>query len=763
MNGRATATTSRFADLTFPQWEQFRDTQRTFSGVVAFSNQTFDLAARGESRFAENGLWVSGSFFDVLGVRPAVGRLFAAADDQRGCGTPGAVLSHAFWQREFGGRAAAVGETLTIQGRAIPVIGVSAAGFYGVEVGRSFDLALPLCSQPFVQSSSRLDLRGEWWLGVLGRRPPGTSLAQAAAALAATSTPIFTSTLPPTFGTEAARNYLDFKLTAIDGAAGFSELRESYTVPLWLLLAIAGLVLLMACVNLANLLLARMAARRREMAMRLAIGASRWRLVRQLLVEGLLLAVLGASVGAAVAPLVGRFIVAMMGSDVSRLFLDLGINWRVLSFSAALAMITCLLFGLAPAIRGSRVSPGEVAKGSGRQVTSNRSHVRLRRGLVALQITLSLVLLSAGLLFGRSLVNLLTLDAGFRQNGILEADVDSSRLGLAPETRMALRRELLERLRAMPEVEAAATAVRVPMVGSWYRNFYVDGARGLRKHMTRVNRITGGYFDTLEVPILSGRDFDARDTPSSPSVIIVNEEFVRQCLADANPIGLTIRPEGDREQPGAPVTIVGVVRNTKYGNLREEFPPIAYFAESQTQAGSSFNFLLRVRGTPADLRSAVSRAIEAVNPAIVFHFHDFQEQVRYSLRLDRLMASLCGFFALLGAVLAAVGVYGVTAYSVNQRTIEIGVRLALGALPREIVRMVLTELVAVLVLGVVAGTVLAGVLANAADGLVFGLAARDPMTMALAAVVLGTVAILSSFVPALRASRLDPTRALRSD
>ena len=757
---------TRYSDFTYAQWERFKRDQQAFTQVLAWAHQTFDLADRGESRFAENGLWVSGGFFNVLGVRPAAGRLFTDEDDRRDCGAPGVVLSHAFWEREFGGRRDAIGETLTVQGRTLPVIGVSERSFTGVEVGRSFDFAVPLCAQPLLSSRSWLNTRDQWWLAVMGRRAAAVSLEQATASLQSISPSIFRETLPADYSADDATRYLAFQLEAVDGATGYSQLRDQYAVPLWILLSIAGLVLAIACANLANLLLARFTTRSREMSMRLAIGASRGRLARQLLIENLLLAGVGATLGAALAPLTGRLILAMIASDVSVMFLDVGVDWRMLGFASGLAILTCLLFGLAPVLRASRAQPGDALKAGGRTATAGRSVTIWRRALVAAQITLSLVLLAAGLLFGRSLINLLSVDAGFRQNDMLVAEVDVSRLGLSPEARTAFRRNLLDRLRALPDVEAAATVGTMPMVANNWRHFFIDGPASSERRLSRFNRVSERYFETLGTAFVSGRDFDERDTASSPLALIVNEAFVARHFENRVALGATVRLEGAHagHEPGQPITIVGIVKNTKHGDLREEFPPIAYLSESQSKTpGAFYAFLIRSRTPASALRAPTSRTIEAVNANALFHFHDFQEQVLYTIRRDQLMASLCGFFAILGALLASIGVYGVTSYSVQQRTTDIGIRLALGATPRGIVRLVLRESIAIVAAGLAAGIVLALFASRAADGLVFGLAPRDPGTLVFASGLLAAIALLATLMPALRASRLDATTALRAE
>jgi predicted permease len=752
----------RYADLTYPQWEQLRASQQAFSDLAAWSSAVFDLASRGESRFAENALWVSGGFFDALGVRPAHGRLFSPADDTKGCGSPGVVLSHAFWLREFAGDPSIVGRPVTVNGHSLDVIGVTAPGFFGVEVGRSFDLAVPLCADGLInRDRSRLEDRSAWWLAVMGRRKPGWSVAQSDAHLVALSPALFRETLPAGVSSDAAAAYLGFTIGAETGASGYSRLRQEYDTPLLFLLGVAGIVLLIACANLANLLLARAGAREREMAVRLAIGASRGRLMRQLLTESLLLSTLGAVLGGVLARVLIRTIVDVISSPVNPLFVDLRVDWRLLAVTAGLAGLTCVLFGLLPAARGARIAPGESMKSGGR-VTTGRAG--LRRILVAAQVALSLVLLVAGLLFVRSLVNLLTVDTGFRQDGILEADVDLTRIDLPPEHRLAFRRDLLDRVRAIPEVDGAATASTVPMVGNWWRSIYADSARRERQGHARFNRISSGYFTTLGTAFVDGRDFDDRDTPGSPPVAIVNESFAARFVGRGSPRGATFRLEGPTGTPEVVVQIVAVVRDSKYGSLREDFGPIVYLAASQLERAGSFDqILIRSRLPLAALMPSVSRALDGAHARISFHFHDFREQIRYSLLRDRLMANLCGFFAALAVILSTIGVYGVMSYSVAQRTSEIGVRLALGASRRSIFLMILREAVAVVGFGVGTGLVLALMSTNVAREQLFGLQPSDPTTLGVAVLVLAAAAAAASYFPARRAANADPLTALRCD
>jgi putative ABC transport system permease protein len=755
----------RYPDLTYVQWERLRGEQQAFDGMLAWSHATLDLSASGESRFSEDSLWVSGGFFDVLGVRPQLGRLFTEADDVKGCAAPGVVVSHGFWSREFGRDPAAVGRTLSINGRRFPVLGVTAAGFHGVEVGRSFDLALPLCAEQLLNGEdSRMARDWSWWLGVMGRLKPGWTVERASAHLQALSPALYRDTLPSGSSPDTAKSYLEFRLAAESGASGFSTLRAQYDLPLKLLLTIAGIVLLIACANLANLLLARISTRHREVAVRLALGASRGRVFRQLLVESLLLAAIGTACGAALAPLMCRTAVAIMSSQVDPVFVDVALDWRALSFVVGLAAATCMLFGTAPALGATRVTLDEAMKAGGRANTAPRGRLAARRVLVVAQLALSLILLVSGLLFTRSLFNLLTTDAGFRQAGVLEIDVDLRRLKLDAPGRIAIRKAILDRIRATPGVEAAASAMAIPLVNNWSQTVHLEDPAPVKKGLSYFSGATRGYFGTLEIPMVRGRDFDGRDRPGSPRVAVVNERFVERFIGGADPIGRTFLLESSRGVADRRVEIIGVVKNTKYASLREPFRAIVYLGAEQNDAPGDFDQILMRSTQPIPALSAsVKRAVEAMDPRIAFHFHDFQEQIRYSIRQDRLMALLCGFFALLAAVLATIGVYGVMSYTASQRTGEIGIRLALGAERGAIVRMMLRDAGILLAIGLAIGAALTPLVTKAAGTLLFGLQPTDTLTFTIAVLTLGTAIAASSYLPARRAARVDPLVALRHD
>lgn len=753
---------SRHPEITNPQWELIRNQQQAFSGIFAWSSDRFNLARGGQARNAQ-GLWVSGDAFNVLGVPPVLGRVFTAADDRRGCGSPGVVISYPFWQREFGGQATVLGSKISLDGHPFEVIGVTPAGFFGMEVGRSYDIAVPICSEPVIKGeSTRLEQRHGWWLAITGRLKPGWTVARASAQLRTISRSVFEATVPPIYNPDGVKHYLDYKLGAFPGSTGLSSLREDYEKPLWLLLSIAGLVLLIACANLANLMLARASAREREIAVRLAIGASRFRLVRQLLAESLLLAALGAVVGTFLAGALSQSLVAFLSTDGSPLFVDLQPDWRVLGFTAGLAVLTTVLFGLTPALRATRTAPGSVLKAGGRAMTASRERFGLRRVLVVSQVALSLVLLVGALLFVRSLRNLVTLNAGFQQDGIVVAQLDFTRLNMPKERRLPFKRELIERIQGIPGVQGAADSSIIPISGSgWNQNILVDRkAKGL----SWFSRVTPGYFKTLGTPFLAGRDFDDHDSLHAPKAAIVNETFASKILGSGSPLGKTFHLEMGPGEPDPLYQVVGLVKDTKYGHLREDARSIAFFPSAQdANPDPDAQILVRSNAPLVSLISAVKRVILEANPDIDLDFKVFKTQINESLLQERLMATLSGFFGFLAALLATIGLYGVMSYMVAQRQNEIGIRMALGANGRDVLRMILREAGLLLAIGLVVGTALAVAAGRAATSMLYGLKPHDPITIALAIASLAAVALVASYMPALRAARLEPIVALREE
>ena len=754
----------RYSQITNPMWEQIRDHQEGFSSIFAWAATEFNLAVGGEARYAQ-GMYVSGDFFKVLDVQPLLGRLLTSEDDRRGCGSPGAVISYAFWQSEFGGQPSAVGGKLTLEGHPFPIVGIAPPGFFGVEIGRSFDVTVLICSEPVIRGEeSLLDMRHGYWLASMGRLKPEWSLEKASAQLNAISPAVLEATVPTVYKPDNAKRYMEYRFAAFPADNGFSQLRQEYENPLWTLLAIAALVLLIACANLANLMLARASAREREVGVRLALGASRVRLLRQMFVESLLLAAIGALFGAGLAQLLSRFLLAFLSTQGSPLFMDLRADWRVFAFTAGLAVLTCVLFGLTPALRSTRVAPASVLKAVGRGMTSGRERFGLRRVLVVSQVALSLVLLFGALLFVRTLRNLMTLDPGFRQDGILVAGIDITRLNIAADRRQAFKRELLDRVRALPGIKDAADAGIVPVSGNWWNeNILIEGDEK-RKATPWFNRVSPGYFETMRTLVLAGRDFDGHDTASSPKVAIVNESFVRKILNGQNPIGVNFRVENYVGRPSPMCQIVGLVKDTKYGDMREEPTPLVYVAMAQDDRPDNFpQFVIHASVPPSVALPAIKEAILQSGPEIIIEFHTLQTQIRDSLLRERLMATLSGFFGFLAVLLATIGLYGVISYTVARRTNEIGIRVALGAQRGHVMGMIMREAGILLAVGVVVGAALALIAARTATSLLYGLKPHDPSTLVIAVVAIALVAAAASFLPAHRAAGLDPIAALREE
>ncbi len=757
----------RHAVLSHPMWQQIRKNQQAFAQAFAWATDTFDLAANGESRFAEGGLMVSGNFFTALGVAPLHGRVFTDADDYRGCTTPGAVVSHAFWLREFGGDPAAVGRKITLDGQPFEVVGVTPPEFFGMEVGRRYDVAVPICAEEILNGENqRLDRRWSWWLLVMGRLKPGWTMERATQHLTAISPGMLQETLPTdNYDAAEQKHYLGFKLGAFPVANGVSNLRRNYDRALWLLLGITGLVLLIACANLANLMLARASAREREIAVRMAMGASRGRVVRQFLTESLMLAATGAALGAVLAPVASRALVAMLSTAVSPAFLELDRDWRVFGFAAALAIVTCALFGLGPALRATRLAPAAAMKSGGRSATAGRERFGLRRLLVVSQVAMSLVLLVGALLFVRSLRNLTTMDTGFQQQGILQIDADLRKSNTPHAQRYAYKQQFLERLRAMPGAQAVASTSNVPLSGStWNQHVHAELGGEKRKELSYFARISEGYFHTIQTPILAGRDFAATDVLGGLNVAIVNETFARKLFAGANPVGRKFQYEDGPNNHLGTYEIVGLVRDTKYRRLRDEPTPITYLPASQEERPGLFQaFLVRTSAPLSDTMANVRRTTAEFNPNVAYHFHIVQEEIRNTLLRERLMATLSGSFGVLAGLLAAIGLYGVISYMVVRRTNEIGIRMALGAQRANILRMILGDAGRMLTLGLLIGIGLSLALARTAEAMLFGLKPNDPLTVAMAVALLAAVATLASYWPAHRAARVDPMVALREE
>jgi len=756
---------TRSATFTSANWDSIQRHQDAFSNMVAWSAKQFNLALAGKARYAE-GLFVSGDFFQVLGVRAVTGRLFTAQDDPPGCGSPAAVIGYSFWQSEFAEDPAVTSRSVRLDGRLFPIMGVADPGFFGVEIGHKFDIAVPLCSDPMFWEPGKghIPSRTAWWLSIMGRLKPGWTIERANSQIQAISPAVMRESLPEVYRADDAKKFLDNKLKVTSGATGVSQLRGQYQDPLWILLATTGLVLLIACANLANLLLARASAREREIAVRQAIGASRSRLILQLLSESMLLALLGAALGAGLAAALSRGLIAFLTTEQNRMFVGLAIDFRVLGFTTGTALLTCVLFGLAPALRATRIAPAAVIRSAGRGLTAGREKFSLRRTLVVTQVAISMVLLTGALLFVHSLQKLLAVDPGFRPEGIVSVAVDYRAAHFPKERTIEVRRQMLEKLRQRTGAIAAAEVDMTPIGGGgWDQNAFEPGYGGPTIDVN-FNTIGPGYFRTMGTALVAGRDFDEHDNLSAPRVAIVNEQFARQIFQGKNPIGRTFRRVEFGSQPDSQFLVVGLVRNTKYYDLREDFRPIGYFPEGQVETpGPATHFVLRTNAPLGEFYHNAEAALAEIHPNVGVEFTVLTTRIQQTLMRDRLMAALAGAFGLLAGLLAILGLYGVITYMVQRRRNEIGVRIALGASRGRVIRLVMQEAVLLLAVGLVAGAGLAVWAGRAASSLVYGIKPGDPVTLMGAVVLLAAVALGASYGPAFRASRLQPMDALREE
>jgi len=750
--------------FTNPVWERIRDRQDVFSGAFANSPGRLNLAVGGEVRNA-NTSWVSGDFFRALGVNPLLGRTIAKADDKRGCPVIG-VLSYDFWQREYGGAADVFERRLTLNSHPVRIVGVAPPGFTGVQVGEAVQIYLPLCAEGTVISeNSALDKRANTWLWIFARLKPGIGEQLALARMNTLAPQIFADTLPPNFPPDAQKDYLNQRFDLLPGAHGYSNVRRDYKAALYTLMAAVGMVLLIACANVANLLISRAAVRRREIAIRMAIGASRARLIRQLLTESLLLSSMGAVLGVLFAHWASRMLVHFLSTSNFAVVLDLSIDIRVLAFTTAVAIATGILFGLAPAWQGTRVDPHAAMKAHARGVVESQAGFSLGKVLVAGQVALSLVLLIGAGLMLKTFAKLATVDTGFDKNRVLLIRVDPRYASVPLDRRLLLYQELQQRLAAVPGVRSASFADITPVSGSFSSQVvHVDGyiAKSRGDSVVWINSISPGFFATMETPFLAGRDFDAHDTLQAPPVAVVNESMARKFFGSPREaLGKTYRQGWN--QVSSPIRIVGVVKDAKYRSLRADAEAIAYYPMSQLPPMRWANFLLRAGGPAASLMPGVKAAVDEVNHDITLQFRTLSDQLDESLGRERLLAMLSGFFGALALALAVIGLYGVMSYNVARRRNEIGIRMALGAEQARVLRMVLSEVALLIVAGLGLGLAVAVSFTRLLAGFLYRLEPNDPTTLVAACVVLAVSAVVAGLLPARRAANLDPMTALREE
>jgi putative ABC transport system permease protein len=745
-------------------WEQVRDQQDVFSGAFAWGTDHLDLARGGAVHFADT-VWVSGGFFHSLGLQPAAGRLIAASDDEHGCPAV-AVLSYGFWQEHYGGATSAIGTILSLNNHPFQVIGVAPSGFFGMEVGEKFDVAAPICATAVIDGQkSRLDQRSWWWLTVGGRVKPDVSRSQLAARLKVLSPGVMTAAVPRNWSAGGQQNFVKQSLVADPAATGFSDLRRQFDQPLQILMGVVGLVLLIACANIASLMLARAAARHKEIAVRQALGASRSRLIRQLLTECMVLALAGALLGALFARWGTALLVRYLSTARNAVFLDLSIDGRVLAFTAGIAAFSAVLFGLLPALRSTRVSLASAMKGVSTFELDRRARFRARKWIVAAQVALSLVLLVSAALLLRSFMKLATLDIGFDRNNVLMVQADLKTAKVAPEQQLATYEQMESRLGALPGVVSVGRSVMTPLSGgAWNNSIHTDWSKNLTGDdvLAWFNFVSPGFLDTLRMTLVAGRNFDSNDTKTSPGVAIVNQTLADRFFPGLNPIGRTFRIDDVADKLGPPIEVVGIVRDAKYESLRDKIHPTAFFPATQVPDHSDAEtFEVRTAIPPSALTRPIQAAAAAVNKQIPLEFHTLAELANDSMVQQRLLALLSVFFGALALLLAMIGLYGALSYLVTQRQTEFGVRMALGAWAGSILWLVMRDLMAVLAGGLVVGIGISLAATRVLQQMLFGLGSRDALTMIGAAAVLAVVALVAGFLPARRATKVDPMVALR--
>ena len=754
---------------TNPIWEQIRDRrQQIVEDAFAWSATRMNLSPRGETDYVE-GAWASGGMFKVLGVQAAVGRVFTEADDVRGGGPDGpvAVVSHGFWQRRLGGGADVVGRKLTVDGIPVTVIGVMPREFFGLDVGRTADIVVPigaLANDPV--QARMLTGRSTWWLEVMARLRPEQTIGDANAALERMRPAIREATLPENWPAEGLKQYMTTPLTFRAASTGESGLRASYLTPLKIVLGVVAAVLVIASANLANLLLARAVSRRHEMAVRLALGASRFRLAKQLLAESAIVASAGAVLGLVVARWAGALLVRQLATPGRGVTLDLALDWRVMAFTIGVAAAAALLFGTAPAFGVSRISPQHALKDRSRTVTGERAF-GLRNVLVALQVALSLALVVGAALFVRTLTALTSAPLGFDAGPLLVVNVDAGSRITGRDSRLTAFENLRQAVAAVPGVASASLSVLTP-IGSARWNTEIEPTpftSGLtrRQRAPWVNIVSPGWFGTYGMRLLEGRDFDARDARGGERVVVVNLAFAHRFFPDGRALGEIVRTSLAGPPPALAYRIVGIVNDSVYTSPRAGFAPIVYAPLSQLEDPSG-DIVITARaasGEPDALSRDVSPTVARAEPRVTFTIRALSSSVRASVRQERLVAMLGGFFGALALALAAIGLYGVASHSVNQRRAEIGLRMALGANPAGVVHLVLSRLGMLLAVGVMAGLALSWWAVRLVDTLVFGMQPRDPFTFVAAAAVLMGAGLLAGWIPARRASRIDPVRVLR--
>lgn len=750
-----------------PQYLDFRDRNTVLSGLAGYRVENTGLTWGDRSEMVSVGL-VSGNYFDVLGVLPHSGRLLSPSDDRFKNQHPVAVLQYDFWKNRFAGRTEIIGSKIQLNGAPFTVIGVAAPGFEGTDVGIPTKLWVPVMMKPTITTNwDALDDTRDAWFYLIGRLKPGVTIEQAQSSLRVT----YSQRQQEELKGEMFQRFPDQKerflkqvFTLIPAAKGQSSLRERAERPLVVLECLVGVVLLIACANVANLLLARAAARQKEIAVRTALGASRWQIMRQLLVEHSMLAVLGGAAGLAISVPLAAGLIRFIPVNPADLSLATTPDLRILLFTGGVTILTALIFGLTPALQASRVEPGATLKTEAGAVAGGHGHVRLRKTLVAFQVGLATVLLISAGLFARTLRNLHSVDLGFRTESVVM-------FGVRPATvyedsrKIQVYRALLENLKAVPGVKAAgANRTRLLTGGRWDSTITIPGVpdKPGNTPWSFFNAVTPGYFEALGIPIVQGRDFTWSDWGTDRYKCLVNQKLVDDYLGGESPVG-RMMAQGRGATPD--MEIIGVFANTRYENVRGEIPRqtfVAMGAKQRIKFMHLMNVYVRVEGDPGAVMPLLRATVQRTDPnLIVSDMRTMDEQLNQRLTTERMLSHLSVGFALLATLLALVGMYGVLAFLVERRTKEIGIRMALGAERGSVIWLVLAEVALLIVVGMAAG-IGAGLMGGRyVESQLFGVNARDPLVFGLSAFLLLWASLAAGLIPAWRAARIDPIRALR--
>ncbi len=752
--------------LSYPIYLDFRDRNQVFSGMLAryYEPVSVSFAGRDERAAAE---LVSGTYFPVLGPEPALGRLFAPDEDRTPSGAPYAVLGYDYWQSRFGADRSVLGKPILVNGHPLTIVGVAPRGFMGMEAMFTAQLFIPISMAPELTGMAKpLENRRQRWVQVFGRLKPGVTVAQAQASLA----PLFHQTLEMevqqaefAHATPYIRSqFLRMKLELAAGGGGNNIPRMFLEAPVLAMGAMVWLVLLVACANVANLVIARFAARRKEIAVRMAIGAGRVRVVRQIMTESVILALAGGLLGFALSPWTMRLLLHVMPDMDPPLRFSLSPNLRILWYNLAISAATAFLFGLAPALQAARSDIAPVLKDQAGAVAGG-GQARWRKLLVVAQVSLSLLLLVVAGLFSASLRNLQRLSPGFETANLLSFSVEPALSGYNDQRSKLLYKQLTDKLAALPGVESTALCMVPPLSWSdWDGGFTVEGhvAAPGEDMESWYNYVSPGYFATLSIPIYRGRDFRESDTAGTPKVALVNEKFARYYFGDANPVGRHIG-RGIDPGTGTDIEIIGVVRDTRYQTMKEPIPREVYFSYLQ-QPANMMTAYVRTGVAPQAMFPALRGVVSRLAPGVpVYQMKTVARQKDDSMAVERLAAVLASSFGALATLLAGVGLYGVMAFLVARRTREIGIRMALGATARDVRVLVVREALVLVAIGLAIGLPAALVLTRLLSAQLYGVAPHDPVVMAGAALGMAATGALSGYLPARRATRIDPILALR--